>query len=69
MQALTRRSSFSSEAGGIRSFRDGANEEEYLDLLYYKNEGRWTWNDAPNDILAVVPSFSGRIGYICEYED
>ena len=47
----------------------GANEEEYLDLLYYKNEGRWTWNDAPNDILAVVPSFSGRIGYICEYED
>lgn len=54
---------------GEPSFRDGANEEEYLDLLYYKNEGRWTWNDAPNDILAVVPSFSGRIGYICEYED
>jgi len=25
-------------------------------------------NDVPDDILSVVPSFSGKIGYICEYE-
>ena len=54
---------------GEPSFRDGDIEEQYLDLLYHKNSGRWTWNDAPNDILSVVPEFSGRIGYICEYED
>ena len=54
---------------GEPSFRDGDIEEQYLDLLYHKNSERWTWNDAPNDILSVVPEFSGRIGYICEYED
>lgn len=54
---------------GEPSFSDNGNEEKYLDLLYYKKSGKWTWNDAPDDILAVVPEFSGRIGYICEYDN
>lgn len=54
---------------GEPSFSDGDTEEQYLDLLYYKKSGRWTWNDAPEDILSVVPEFSGRVGYICEYDN
>ena len=41
-------------------------EEHVLDLL--SNDGGWYMNDVPDDILSVVPSFSGKIGYICEYE-
>jgi len=27
------------------------------------------WNDVPNDIISVVPSYRGRVGYIVEYEN
>lgn len=43
-------------------------EEDCLDIFYYKDVGGWVWNDVPNDILGVVPTYSGKIGYICEYE-
>ena len=51
------------------SFRDGEIEEAYMDILYFSGEGRWTWNDVPNDIVSVVEYFSGKIGYIVEYDD
>ncbi|MBC5688767.1 zinc-ribbon domain-containing protein [Mediterraneibacter sp. NSJ-55] len=51
------------------SFRDGSTEEDCLDIFYYQNTGKWVFNDVPNDILSVAPEFSGKIGYICEYED
>lgn len=55
---------------GEPSFRDEAMdiEEECLDIFYYKDIGRWVWNDVPNDVLSVMPTYSGKIGYICEYE-
>lgn len=54
---------------GEPSFQDGEIAEDCMDFYYYENENRWTWNDAPNDIISVVPYFSGKIGYIVEYEN
>jgi len=42
--------------------------EAYLNLFYYSGENRWVWNDCPNDILEAAPNYSGKIGYIVEYE-
>lgn len=56
---------------GEPSLRDNAVniEEDCLDMFYYKNVGKWVWNDVPNDILSAVPTYAGKIGYICEYEE
>ncbi len=54
---------------GEPSFRDNGIEEQFVDLFYYQNEGRWVWNDVPDDILSVVPGYSGKLGYIVEIED
>ena len=51
------------------SFKDQDIEEDRMDILYVERVSRWTWNDVPSDILAVVPEFSGKIGYIIEYEN
>ena len=54
---------------GEPSFTDGSTQEDCLDIFYYSGENRWVMNDVPNDILSVAPEFSGKLGYICEYED
>lgn len=51
------------------SYRDGNTEEDCLDMFYFSSESRWVWNDVPDDIIAVVPYYSGKIGYIVEYEE
>lgn len=51
------------------SFADGNTQEPCLDIFYYDKEGRWVWNDVPDNIIQSVPEYSGKIGYICEYED
>ena len=53
---------------GEPSFKDGNVEEKYMDIFYNSTKGRWGWNDVPNDIVSVVSYFSGKIGYIVEYE-
>lgn len=54
--------------GGEPSYADGDIQEDCLDIYFNKNVGDWVWNDVPNDIISVVPYYSGRIGYIVEYE-
>lgn len=51
------------------SYVDGSTEEDCIDIYFYEKENRWVWNDVPNDIISVVPYYSGKIGYIVEYED
>lgn len=43
--------------------------EEYLNMFYLEREGRFVWADVPDDIPSVVPAFSGKVGYIVEYEE
>ena len=54
---------------GEPSFQDGDIQECYMNLFYYEEEGRTVINDVPNDVISVVPYYSGKVGYICEYED
>ena len=54
---------------GEPSFQDGTTEEDCLDICYIQSDGKWYFNDVPDDILATVPYYSGKLGYIVEYED
>ena len=42
--------------------------EDKMDMFYVSKLEKWVWNDVPNDILSVAAGYSGKIGYICEYE-
>jgi len=44
-------------------------QEDCLDIYYSTGEGRWVWNDVPNDIIGAVPYYSGKVGFIVEYEE
>lgn len=46
---------------------DGANEC-YMDLIYRKAEKKWYWNDIPENIIDVSNNWSGRVGFIIEFE-
>ena len=54
--------------GGEPSYVDGDIQEDCLDFYYNSKVGDWVWNDVPNDIISIVPYYSGKIGYIVEYE-
>ena len=51
------------------SYKDGEITEAFLDIFFYKDENRWVWNDVPDDIIAIVSSYKGKIGYIVEFEN
>lgn len=44
-------------------------DEDYVVMFYRKSEERCYLNDVPDDILSAAPSYRGRVGYICEYEE
>lgn len=44
-------------------------DEQYVDMIYREADQRCYFNDVADDILAQVPSFSGSVGYICEYDE
>lgn len=56
---------------GEPSFKDDTLgvTEHVINMFYYKDAGRWVWNDVPNNLLGSTSVYRGRIGYICEYEN
>ncbi len=57
---------------GEPSFEDASQTpvvtEDKVDLCYFESENRYVINDIPNNVLNVVPQWTGRVGYILEYE-
>ena len=41
-------------------------QEDSLCMIWYSS--KWVCNDIPGDILSILPSYSGTLGYIIEYE-
>ena len=54
---------------GEPSFRSDGVEELYVEIFYSSSMGRWGWTDCADDVIGIVPSYSGKVGYIIEYED
>ena len=44
-------------------------DEHVLSIFFYTGSNQWVWNDEPNDLASAVPSYRGKIGYICEYDN
>lgn len=44
-------------------------DEDAVVLFFRSADDRFYINDVPDDILSVTPEYSGKIGYICEYND
>lgn len=54
---------------GEPSFHGDDLQETCVDMFYRSGEERFVWNDVPDDLIGVVSSYAGKVGYICEYED
>lgn len=43
--------------------------EQYVDMFYSKSEKKWVLNDVQNDVLELIPGYTGKMGYIVEIEE
>ncbi len=59
---------YSAWMSGEPSILDGDIPETCMCMFYSSDYGSWVLNDVPEDILGVVPDFSGKIGYIVEFD-
>ncbi len=53
--------------GGPSFYANGA-DEDVLEIMFYQKESRWVWNDVPDDIVGSSAWFSGKVGYIVEFD-
>jgi hypothetical protein len=37
-------------------------------MIYVSKEGRWVWNDIPDNYLDYASYKKGNVAYICEYD-
>lgn len=53
---------------GGPSFYANGFDETVISVFLSTQEHRWVWNDVPDDIVASSKYFSGRVGYIVEFD-
>lgn len=53
---------------GEPSYQDGEYQELFLTMYHNSDADDWVLNDVPNDVVGIWSYYSGRMGYICEYE-
>jgi hypothetical protein len=53
---------------GEPSYEDSGHPEICLTIYHHKDVNDWVLNDVPNDVVKIWSYYSGRMGYICEYE-
>lgn len=53
---------------GEPSYQDGEYQELFLTIYHHSDMNDWVLNDVPNDVVGIWSYYSGKMGYICEYE-
>lgn len=43
--------------------------EQYVDMFYSSSAKKWVLNDVQNDVLELIPGYTGKMGYIVEIEE
>lgn len=56
---------------GEPSYRDSTLklEETVVTMFKYRETGKWVINDVPAELVRQMPSYEGKVGYICEYNE
>ena len=54
---------------GEPSLEYAGHQEDVMSMQYSDSDGRWGWNDLPDEVLEEDSSKKGNIVYIVEYED
>lgn len=43
-------------------------EETCVSIFKYKETNKWVMNEIPSNLVVQVPSYEGKLGYICEFD-